>query len=134
MQPDRWFGVASAEGTDAGARAAADALRRDDAKLLIVFCSQSQDLPGLLRQIRTQAGDVPLIGRTTAGEITAAGPSDGCVVVTALGGVAEPARADQVAAMASGAPIAGFYGYGEIARTRGVRGFHNQTLVVLSIA
>ena len=30
-------------------------------------------------------------------------------------------------------PISGFYTYGEIARTRGVRGFHNQTLVVLSI-
>jgi hypothetical protein len=33
-----------------------------------------------------------------------------------------------------GAPVAGFYTYGEIARTRGIRGFHNQTLVVLSIA
>ena len=33
-----------------------------------------------------------------------------------------------------GAPVAGFYTYGEIARTRGLRGFHNQTLVVLSIA
>ena len=40
---------------------------------------------------------------------------------------------DRLAAMASGAPVAGFYTYGEIARTRGVRGFHNQTLVVLSI-
>jgi hypothetical protein len=35
--------------------------------------------------------------------------------------------------MASGAPVAGLYTYGEIARTRGVRGFHNQTLVLLSI-
>lgn len=40
---------------------------------------------------------------------------------------------DQLAAMAAGAPVAGFYTYGEIARTRGVRGFHNQTLVLLSI-
>jgi hypothetical protein len=38
----------------------------------------------------------------------------------------------RLAAMA-GAPVAGFYTYGEIARTRGVRGFHNQTLVLLSI-
>jgi hypothetical protein len=37
-------------------------------------------------------------------------------------------------AHARGAPVAGFYTYGEIARTRGMRGFHNQTLVVLSIA
>ena len=33
-----------------------------------------------------------------------------------------------------GAPVAGFYTYGEIARTRGISGFHNQTLVVLAVA
>ena len=31
-------------------------------------------------------------------------------------------------------PVAGFYTYGEIARTHGVNGFHNQTLVVLALA
>jgi hypothetical protein len=41
---------------------------------------------------------------------------------------------DRLAAITPGVPIAGFYTYGEIARTRGVRGFHNQTLVVLSVA
>jgi hypothetical protein len=41
---------------------------------------------------------------------------------------------DRLAASAGGAPVAGFYTYGEIARTHGLRGFHNQTLVVLSIA
>jgi hypothetical protein len=40
---------------------------------------------------------------------------------------------DRLATIASGTPVAGFYTYGEIARTRGPRGFHNQTLVVLSI-
>ena len=39
----------------------------------------------------------------------------------------------RVAANAGGAPVAGFYTYGEIARTRGVSGFHNQTLVVLAL-
>ena len=39
-----------------------------------------------------------------------------------------PARRD-----GAGRPVAGFYTYGEIARTRGLRGFHNQTLVVLSV-
>ncbi len=39
----------------------------------------------------------------------------------------------RLAASAAGAPVAGFYTYGEIARIRGTRGFHNQTLVVLSI-
>lgn len=32
-----------------------------------------------------------------------------------------------------GAPMAGCYTYGEIARTRGVTGFHNETLVVLAV-
>jgi len=41
---------------------------------------------------------------------------------------------DRIAACAGGAPVAGFYTYGEIARTKGISGFHNQTLVVLSVA
>jgi hypothetical protein len=40
----------------------------------------------------------------------------------------------RIAAHAGGAPVAGFYTYGEIARVRGSNGFHNQTLVVLAIA
>jgi len=40
---------------------------------------------------------------------------------------------DRLAASGRGAPVAGFYTYGEIARTRGMRGFHNQTLVVLTV-
>jgi hypothetical protein len=50
-----------------------------------------------------------------------------------LGDEGIQAEIDRLATIASGAPIAGFYTYGEIARTRGLRGFHNQTLVVLSI-
>ncbi|HZQ26830.1 MAG TPA: FIST N-terminal domain-containing protein [Acidimicrobiales bacterium] len=41
---------------------------------------------------------------------------------------------ERIASHANGAPVAGFYTYGEIARTRGVSGFHNQTLVVLALA
>jgi hypothetical protein len=41
---------------------------------------------------------------------------------------------DRIAKRATGAPVAGLYTYGEIARTRGLSGFHNQTLVVLSVA
>ena len=40
---------------------------------------------------------------------------------------------ERVAESGLGAPVAGFYTYGEIARTRGFTGFHNQTLVVLAI-
>jgi hypothetical protein len=35
---------------------------------------------------------------------------------------------------AGGAPVSGFYTYGEIARTHGISGFHNQTLVVLALS
>ena len=41
---------------------------------------------------------------------------------------------DRLAGFAPGAPVAGFYTYGEFARTRGTTGFHNQTLVVLAVA
>jgi hypothetical protein len=40
----------------------------------------------------------------------------------------------RVAHHAAGAPVAGFYTYGEIARVKGVTGFHNQTLVVLAVS
>jgi hypothetical protein len=42
----------------------------------------------------------------------------------------------EIARVAEGthqAPMAGFYTYGEIARTHGVTGFHNQTLVLLAL-
>jgi hypothetical protein len=88
VQPARWFSVGSAEGIGQGAglRAADDALTGADPKLLVVFASPSHDLPVLLREIRARAGDVPLIGCTTSGEIATAGPSDAGVVVSALGG------------------------------------------------
>lgn len=51
-----------------------------------------------------------------------------------LGDEGIQAEVGRLAANGAGVPVAGFYTYGEIARTRGMRGFHNQTLVVLSIA
>jgi len=47
------------------------------------------------------------------------------------GGAREEVKA--LNAAAGGAPLAGFYTHGEIARTRGVRGFHNKTVVVLAL-
>lgn len=102
MPPDRWFGVGFCESTQgAGARAAEDALLHDDPKLLIVFCSQAYNLGQLLAQIRERAGNVPLIGCTTAGQIATVGPSDAGVVVAALGGEGFAVRTT-VAAGASG--------------------------------
>jgi hypothetical protein len=49
-----------------------------------------------------------------------------------LGDAGIAAEVDRIADFAAGGPVAGFYTYGEIARTRGVNGFHNQTLVVVA--
>lgn len=49
----------------------------------------------------------------------------------------EDGARDEVARMAShagGAALAGWYTFGEIARTRGTAGFHQQTLVMLALA
>jgi hypothetical protein len=51
-----------------------------------------------------------------------------------LGGEGIAAEVSRVAMHAGGAPVAGFYTYGEIARTGGMSGFHNQTLVVLAVS
>jgi hypothetical protein len=51
-----------------------------------------------------------------------------------LGGEGITAEVRRVAGHAGGAPVAGFYTYGEIARTAGMTGFHNQTLVVLAVS
>jgi hypothetical protein len=42
-------------------------------------------------------------------------------------------EAERLAKWAGGVPFAGFHTYGEIARTRGIDGFHNQTLAVLAL-
>ena len=44
------------------------------------------------------------------------------------------AEVARIAEKAANAPVAGFYTYGEFARTSGVSGFHNQTLVVLAVS
>jgi hypothetical protein len=67
-------------------RAADQALAHEDAKLIIVFCSESNDLESLAAQINARSGSVPMIGCTTAGEIATSGNRDGSVVVAALGG------------------------------------------------
>ncbi|HET8673158.1 MAG TPA: FIST N-terminal domain-containing protein [Thermoleophilaceae bacterium] len=87
--PHRWFGVgysADGDAAAAGAAAAEQALHHEDAKLVIVFCSDSYDLPALLAAINERSGGAPLIGCSTAGQIARAGHGDASVVVSALGG------------------------------------------------
>lgn len=59
---------------------------RPDAKLVVVFSSERHDLDRLIASVNRTAGDVPLIGCSTAGEIATSGPADAGVVVFALGG------------------------------------------------
>ena len=84
----RWVGVGQAAASDPrpGTLATERALRRGDAKLVIVFCSDHHDLEEVVGQVREASGGVPLIGCSTSGEIANAGPGAASVVVTALGG------------------------------------------------
>jgi hypothetical protein len=85
----RWLAVGSSAHPDprqAGADAAAAALTGPDAKLLIVFCAGDRDPAAVLAGINETSGGVPLVGCSAGGEFVAAGPSQGQVVVTALGG------------------------------------------------
>ena len=86
----RWFGTGHSNLPDprAAGRCATEAAlgARPDAKLLVVFASSRLDLGDLLEGIRAVDAETPLIGCSTAGEISAAGPGDAGVVVLALGG------------------------------------------------
>jgi hypothetical protein len=88
MERSRWFAVGQAGPSDSrpGFRAADAALVGDDPKLLVAFCSPSQDVAEVVHQVNERSGGVPLIGCTTAGEIATGGPGDASVVVAALGG------------------------------------------------
>jgi hypothetical protein len=70
----------------AGRTASERALIGSDAKLLLVFASDSFDFHALLEGVRDVAGDAPLIGCSTAGEIATSGARDASAVVVALGG------------------------------------------------
>ena len=85
----RWVAVGHHGGPDAriaAAAAAADAVAGGDARLLVVFCSETYDLDELLAGVSGAAPGVPVVGCSTAGEISATGPGDAGVVVMALGG------------------------------------------------
>ena len=51
-----------------------------------------------------------------------------------LGDAGIEREVERISQAVLGAPVAGFYSYGEIARTKGTGGFHNQTLVVLAVS
>jgi hypothetical protein len=91
----RWAAVGHSIDPDAsaaGREAASAALAGDDPKLLVVFCSDSYELPELLSAIVREAPGTPLIGCTTAGEIATGRAATSSVVVSAFGGPGFAAR------------------------------------------
>jgi hypothetical protein len=85
----RWLGVGHSDlpgHREAGADAARRAVTGTDPRLLVVFCSVHRDPAEVLAGIREVAGDVPLIGCSSGGEIATAGPGQERIVVTAFGG------------------------------------------------
>lgn len=86
---DRWLGVGHSHAEDArtaGAAATATALAGREASLLIVFCSDAHDPGRALAGIADVAAGVPLVGCSTAGEISLEGAGDRSIVVAAIGG------------------------------------------------
>ncbi len=85
----RWMGVArSADNASraAAAAATADAITGTDPKVLIVFFAITHDPAEVLAGVRDTCPDVPLVGCSTHGEIAPGGPTDGTMVVAAIGG------------------------------------------------
>ncbi len=85
----RWFGTGyslKSASWEAGAEAAKQAYQDDDAKLVIVFAAIAHDLEQMLAGVRSVTSEVPLIGCTTAGELTSSSPGASGVSVTILGG------------------------------------------------
>ncbi|TMM36233.1 MAG: hypothetical protein E6F99_15960 [Actinobacteria bacterium] len=70
----------------AGAVATLDAIQLADPRLLLVFASFGYDLPELVAGVGSVAGDIPVIGCSTAGEIGPGPPQSPGVVVVGLGG------------------------------------------------
>jgi hypothetical protein len=86
----RWAVVgrsAHPDAATAGAEAARSALAdSDDARLLLVFASSDYDLSLLTAAIGDAAAGIPVVGCSSAGEISAAGVDSGSVLVVAFGG------------------------------------------------
>jgi hypothetical protein len=86
----RWADVgrsAHPEAAIAGREAARSALAgHDDARLVLVFASGSYDLSALAVAVAAVAGDIPVAGCSSAGEIDRSGAGIDSVVVLALGG------------------------------------------------
>lgn len=111
---NRWVGVGQAcrDSANGGVEALSDAVAGRNPALVVVFVSSDLNVGDTVGKIRAEVGaDIPVVGCTTAGEIGTSGPTDGGVVVVALGGdgfsvAAEVARDAASDLRAAGAQVA----------------------------
>lgn len=106
----RWFGSGRSCQSDpraAGAEAARVALAGRKASLVMVFCPAGIDYLAMLDGVRSEAGDVPLIGCTGVAQLAQTGPAEASVVVSVLGGDGFEVRISAAHNVTGGQRIAG---------------------------
>jgi hypothetical protein len=106
----RWFGSGRSCQSDAGAagaEAAREALAGRQASLVMVFCPAGIDYEAMLDGVRSEAGDVPLIGCTGIAQLAQTGPAQPSVVVSVLGGDGFEVRISAAVNVAGGQRAAG---------------------------
>jgi hypothetical protein len=106
----RWFGSGRSCHSDAGAagaEAAREALAGRQASLVMVFCPAGIDYEAMLDGVRSEAGDVPLIGCTGIAQLAQTGPAQPSVVVSVLGGDGFEVRISAALNVAGGQRAAG---------------------------
>ena len=72
-------GTSQTHDADVAAQELFDALYQPNIKLAVFYCAPSYDLPALAIALRSRFKDIPLIGCTTAGEITPLGYLSGAL-------------------------------------------------------
>lgn len=129
---NRWFGAGYSTSPDpgnAGAEAVAQALAGRDAALLLVSTSMDpQHLPALAEAVRSGVRPgTAVVGCTTFAEITPKGPTEGGVVVVAIGGDGFTVRTALSRDLAGRQRDAGT----EVAKALGETGRPNQVLTLI---
>jgi len=85
-----------------------DAVAQPDTALVMFFCSVAYDLPALAAALAQRFGTVPVIGCTTAGEITPMGYMDGSITGFSLSARDSKVHISCLRDLAGNAPDAGF--------------------------
>lgn len=85
-----------------------DAINQPDTALAVFFCSSAYDLEALAGELRTRFAGIPLIGCTTAGEITPLGYQDGSITGFSIAGAGSRAATTRIDCLGDCPISAGF--------------------------